>query len=179
MDTETIHDQVRKRFASVATDPASEKRFEIGRASAVRLGYDTAILKDLPIAAVESFAGVGNPLAPPRPVIHTRETCFPGPCGTAPRSSATRVQPATATRASAVGTAVVAAESLPRHTSLFFRGPLLRSWTHLVRDVCTLQSQPSGSAIPSRTYPTRILWGLDSRRCCSLRRSPDRRRDHR
>ncbi len=62
-DTETIHDQVRKRFASVATDPASEKRFEIGRASAVRLGYDTAILKDLPIAAVESFAGVGNPLA--------------------------------------------------------------------------------------------------------------------
>ncbi len=63
MDTETIHDQVRKRFASVATDPASEKCFEIGRASAVKLGYDMAILNDLPIAAVESFAGVGNPLA--------------------------------------------------------------------------------------------------------------------
>ncbi len=48
MDAETMHDQMRKRFASVATDPASEKRFGIGRAGAVKLGYDVAILNDLP-----------------------------------------------------------------------------------------------------------------------------------
>ncbi len=63
MDAETIYDRVRQRFSSVATDPASEKHFEIGRASALKLGYDAAILDGLPVSAVESFAGVGNPLA--------------------------------------------------------------------------------------------------------------------
>jgi hypothetical protein len=33
LDAETIHDQVRQRFSSVATDAASEKRLEIGRAN--------------------------------------------------------------------------------------------------------------------------------------------------
>ena len=63
MDAETIYDQVRQRFSSVASDPASEKHFEIGRASALKLGYDAAIVDGLPVSAVESFAGVGNPLA--------------------------------------------------------------------------------------------------------------------
>lgn len=63
MDTEAIHKQVRQRFSAIATDPASEQRFEIGGPSAVKLGYDPAILDTLPPAAVESFAGVGNPLA--------------------------------------------------------------------------------------------------------------------
>ena len=48
MDAETIYDQVRQRFSSVATYPASEKRFGIGRAGAVKSGYDVAILNDLP-----------------------------------------------------------------------------------------------------------------------------------
>ncbi len=63
MDAETIYDQVRQRFSSVATDPASERRFEIGWTSALKLGYDAATLTNLPVGAVESFAGVGNPLA--------------------------------------------------------------------------------------------------------------------
>lgn len=62
MDAETIYDQVRQRFSSVATDPASEKHFEIGRTSALKLGYDAAIVDGLPVTAVQSFAGVGNPL---------------------------------------------------------------------------------------------------------------------
>ncbi len=63
MDVETIRSQVRQRFASVATDPASERRFEIGRSSAIKLGYDRHMLDALPPVAVESFARVGNALA--------------------------------------------------------------------------------------------------------------------
>lgn len=61
-DTDTIHAQVRERFAALAANPASEKRFEIGRASAAKLGYGGPLLDSLPPAAVDSFAGVGNPL---------------------------------------------------------------------------------------------------------------------
>jgi SAM-dependent methyltransferase len=63
IDSTAIHEQVRKRFAQVATDPASEQRFELGRSSAVKLGYDGPVLDTLPSAAVDSFAGVGNPLS--------------------------------------------------------------------------------------------------------------------
>jgi arsenite methyltransferase len=62
-DTDNIHAQVTARFAALATDPTSEQRFEIGRASALKLGYDPVVLDSLPAAAVDSFAGVGNPLA--------------------------------------------------------------------------------------------------------------------
>jgi len=62
VDSAAIHEQVRQRCARVATDPNSETRFELGRASAVKLGYDGPELDDLPSTAVDSFAGVGNPL---------------------------------------------------------------------------------------------------------------------
>jgi len=60
---DAIHDQVRTRFARVATDPTRERRFRIGRDSAVELGYDEAELAALPADALEAFAGVGNPLS--------------------------------------------------------------------------------------------------------------------
>jgi arsenite methyltransferase len=60
---DAIRAQVEQRFARLATDPASEKRFEIGRASAVGLGYEPADLAGLPPTAVDCFAGVGNPLS--------------------------------------------------------------------------------------------------------------------
>ncbi len=63
----TIQEQVRRRFALVALDPRAEKRFEIGRTSALKLGYDASMLDLLPTIAVESFAGVGNPLSLARP----------------------------------------------------------------------------------------------------------------
>lgn len=62
-DADSIRAQIRRRFASVATGPAAERRFEIGCGSALKLGYDAAVLDMLPPAAIESFAGVGNPLA--------------------------------------------------------------------------------------------------------------------
>ncbi len=63
IDAESILLQVRQRFAALATDPASEKRFEIGRLSALKLGYESSVLDALPQTAVERFAGVGNPLS--------------------------------------------------------------------------------------------------------------------
>jgi SAM-dependent methyltransferase len=62
LDLNAIRVQVRERFAALAISPSKEKRFEIGRASALKLGYDPAALAALPPAAVDRFAGVGNPL---------------------------------------------------------------------------------------------------------------------
>ncbi len=62
-DTQAIFEQVKRRFASLATTPEAETRFEIGRSSAIKLNYDPAQLDLLPEAAVQSFAGVGNPLS--------------------------------------------------------------------------------------------------------------------
>lgn len=59
----TVHALVRQRFAMLASDPDSEKRFEIGRASALKLGYEASALDALPEAVVSRFAGVGNPLS--------------------------------------------------------------------------------------------------------------------
>lgn len=58
-----IRAQVRARFGAVARDPACERRFRIGRASALALGYDQEELDALPPAAVDRFAGVGCPIA--------------------------------------------------------------------------------------------------------------------
>lgn len=62
LDSSRINDQVKKRFAEVATRPEAEKRFKLGRTSAVDLGYDPSALDSLPPEAVASFAGVGNPI---------------------------------------------------------------------------------------------------------------------
>jgi len=58
-----IRAQVRARFGAVARDPQSEKRFALGRESALALGYDAQDLDALPALAVDRFAGVGCPLA--------------------------------------------------------------------------------------------------------------------
>jgi len=64
MDThEEIRAQVRARFGAVARDPRTERRFAMGRPSALALGYAGEELDALPAAAVERFAGVGCPLA--------------------------------------------------------------------------------------------------------------------
>jgi SAM-dependent methyltransferase len=64
MDThEEIRRQVRARFAAVVRDPGAERRFALGRSSALAVGYDAKELDALPAAAVERFAGVGCPLA--------------------------------------------------------------------------------------------------------------------
>lgn len=62
-DPDDIHSMVRRRFARIALDPASESRFPIGRESALALGYSAETLDAVADSCVARFAGVGNPLA--------------------------------------------------------------------------------------------------------------------
>jgi arsenite methyltransferase len=63
VDVDTLRAQVRDKYRDVATDPHGAHHFHTGRPLAARLGYDQAVVDDLPDRAVESFAGVGNPFS--------------------------------------------------------------------------------------------------------------------
>jgi ubiquinone/menaquinone biosynthesis C-methylase UbiE len=59
LDTARLEQMVKDMYRDVATNPAGEFHFEMGRALAERLGYPAADLDRVPAAAIESFAGVG------------------------------------------------------------------------------------------------------------------------
>jgi arsenite methyltransferase len=61
VDRAQLRDQVRDKYRKVATDPGGTFHFHTGRRAAAHLGYDDEVVDRLPDAAVESFAGVGNP----------------------------------------------------------------------------------------------------------------------
>ena len=61
VDPGVLRRQVREKYRAVATEPAGEYDFLTGRELAARLGYPADVVSALPDAAVESFAGVGNP----------------------------------------------------------------------------------------------------------------------
>jgi SAM-dependent methyltransferase len=61
VDAAALRDDVREKYGEVAVDPHGDYHFHTGRPLAKRLGYDDAIVDPMPDAAVESFAGVGNP----------------------------------------------------------------------------------------------------------------------
>ncbi len=61
IDQAALRDEVRKKYREVAVEPKGDFHFHTGRPQAKRLGYDDAVVDALPDAAVESFAGVGNP----------------------------------------------------------------------------------------------------------------------
>ena len=63
VDPVALRDEVRAKYQEVAVDPHGEFHFHTGRPLARRLGYDDAVVDPLPDAAVESFAGVGNPFS--------------------------------------------------------------------------------------------------------------------
>lgn len=63
VDVERLRDEVRAKYRDVASDPAGPHHFHTGRPLAARLGYPDDIVDPLPDAAVESFAGVGNPFS--------------------------------------------------------------------------------------------------------------------
>lgn len=63
VDAERLRAEVREKYRAVAAQPAARYHFHTGRGLAARLGYDAAIIDALPEVAVESFAGVANPLA--------------------------------------------------------------------------------------------------------------------
>jgi SAM-dependent methyltransferase len=66
VDAVALREAVKARYRDVAVTPDGEYHFHTGRPLAERLGYDGAVVGALPDAAVESFAGVGNPFAPRR-----------------------------------------------------------------------------------------------------------------
>jgi SAM-dependent methyltransferase len=69
VDVDVLRDQVREKYRAVAEAPDATYHFHTGRQHAIRLGYDPAVVDQLPDRAVESFAGIGNPfsLRPLRP----------------------------------------------------------------------------------------------------------------
>ena len=69
VDPSVLREQVREKYREVATDPGATFHFHTGRPLAARLGYPDAVVEALPDAAVESFAGVGNPF-----VLRTLQT---------------------------------------------------------------------------------------------------------
>src|SRR3989344_2175690 len=54
-----LEKKVKKMYRDVALAPKGKYHFEMGRALAEKLGYDSKILDSIPVASIESFAGVG------------------------------------------------------------------------------------------------------------------------
>lgn len=63
VDPDALREQVRDKYREVAVDPGASFHFHTGRGLASRLGYEASVVDALPDAAVESFAGVGNPFS--------------------------------------------------------------------------------------------------------------------
>lgn len=63
VDPVALRDEVRAKYQEVAVDPHGAFHFHTGRPLAKRLGYDDSVVDPMPDAAVESFAGVGNPFS--------------------------------------------------------------------------------------------------------------------
>jgi arsenite methyltransferase len=59
VDLVALDAKVKEMYRLVAERPHGEYHFEMGRSLADRLGYDGALLDQVPSGAVESFAGVG------------------------------------------------------------------------------------------------------------------------
>jgi arsenite methyltransferase len=63
LNKDLIFSAVRAMYTDVALHPEREYHFPTGRAACVFVGYPTAQLAELPVVAVESFAGVAYPFA--------------------------------------------------------------------------------------------------------------------
>jgi arsenite methyltransferase len=63
VDAERLRREVRAKYRDVAAEPDGPHHFHTGRRLAARLGYPAGLVAGLPDAAVESFAGVGNPFS--------------------------------------------------------------------------------------------------------------------
>ena len=61
IDTDVLRSEVRRHYAEVATSPEHDFHFHTGRAAALQVGYDSALIEDLPNGLMASFAGVANP----------------------------------------------------------------------------------------------------------------------
>jgi SAM-dependent methyltransferase len=61
VDAEALREEVKAKYSEVAVDPHGDFHFHTGRPLARRLQDDSAVVDAMPDAAVEAFAGVGNP----------------------------------------------------------------------------------------------------------------------
>jgi len=61
VDRDELRAEVQTKYAAVAEAPDATYHFHTGYAAAQRCRYDMAAVDELPVVAVESFAGVGNP----------------------------------------------------------------------------------------------------------------------
>jgi arsenite methyltransferase len=60
VDIDVLRDEIQKTYTDVSEHQGKEFVFPTGRAWAEELGYPTELLKRIPEATVESFAGVAN-----------------------------------------------------------------------------------------------------------------------
>jgi SAM-dependent methyltransferase len=63
VDVETLRCEIQNEYAEVAQHPDKGFHFHTGRALAAVLEYDDSLLDGIPEAAIESFAGTGNPFS--------------------------------------------------------------------------------------------------------------------
>jgi arsenite methyltransferase len=63
VDAAALREEVKAKYREVAINPHGGFHFHTGRPLARRLGYDDAVVGELPDSAVEAFAGVGNPFS--------------------------------------------------------------------------------------------------------------------
>src|SRR5919197_2401737 len=63
VDIESLRRAIQLEYAEVAEHPDLGFHFLVGRPLAKVLGYDPAWLEGIPEAAIESFAGTGNPFS--------------------------------------------------------------------------------------------------------------------
>ena len=61
VDEDQLRVEIQKHYAEVATSPDHDFHFHTGREAARRVGYDEAIIADIPDEVIVSFAGVSNP----------------------------------------------------------------------------------------------------------------------
>jgi hypothetical protein len=62
VDSNLLREEVKSKYRDVAVNPSGEYHFHTGRPLARRLGYDSSLVDSMPDSAVESFAGVANPI---------------------------------------------------------------------------------------------------------------------
>jgi arsenite methyltransferase len=63
VDAIALREEVRTKYREVAVNPRGSFHFHTGRPLARRLGYDDAVVAQMPDSAIEAFAGVGNPFS--------------------------------------------------------------------------------------------------------------------
>ena len=69
MDSDTIKDVVRRRYAEVAKQPGGKFAYPVGRKSVERLGYLPDFVERIPLEVVDHFVGVGNPFSIGEPEV--------------------------------------------------------------------------------------------------------------